>query len=331
MSGRPSTLTALAGTFDWTGRSGRLAFALPAVSMLLALVGLPALIGPIAITYFLHAVLLFVTVSQLRRRIRDVGWRGWVMWLFWVPYVGLVLIAILAFRAPREEARTGENTVLRRVGFAGVVGVTLLILSRVFWEPFWVPSGSMKPTILVGDYLIALRTRVEPDRGALVVFVHPINGQDFIARVMAVEGDTLIMCDGIVELNGALLSQTPVPDFVEKFGPQGVNSMIPRCANGPVSLGGDCIKVQASETLPSGLSYNILDIGTQSSDNTPEYTVPDGHVFVMGDNRDNSLDSRTPQVAGGIGFVPVENVHSLARFVLFNFDGQAGRILKVLQ
>jgi len=148
-----------------------------------------------------------------------------------------------------------------------------------------------------------------------------VTGLDYIKRVIGMPGDTVQVKQGILHLNGKAVSQEPVEDFVEIAEAQGPQRLRPRCSNGPVGQGGDCAKEAAIETLPNGRSYTILNIGNQSSDNTPVYTVPQGHYFFMGDNRDNSTDSRVPQQAGGVGFVPYENLIGRADRIMFSSGG----------
>jgi len=229
------------------------------------------------------------------------------------------------------------------------------IFRTLFFQPFWIPSGSMKSTLLIGDFLFVNKmaygysyascpnirmlgldaknicavidgenTRVmgsEPERGDVIVFRHPVTGLDYIKRVIGMPGDTVQVKQGILHLNGKAVSQEPVEDFVEIAEAQGPQRLRPRCSNGPVGQGGDCAKEAAIESLPNGRSYTILNIGNQSSDNTPVYTVPQGHYFFMGDNRDNSTDSRVPQRAGGVGFVPYENLIGRADRIMFSSGG----------
>ncbi|MEM6372537.1 MAG: signal peptidase I [Pseudomonadota bacterium] len=209
--------------------------------------------------------------------------------------------------------------------------LAIFVASRMFWSPIWIPSGSMKPTLLVGDYILAQTFSGAPKRGDLIVYRHPVNEHDFVARIVAIGGDSILLKDGMVILNDEALAQAVQPDFVEPFELGGTAGMIPRCANAPVAQGGDCIKSMHTESFPSGRSYAVLDVGPSRFDNTPAFDVPPGHVFVLGDNRDNSIDSRMGEVAGGVGFVPVQNIRSVLRLVLFNFDLRPGRLLTVMK
>ena len=100
---------------------------------------------------------------------------------------------------------------------------------------------------------------------------------------------------------------------------------MPQCANRPVGQGGDCIKERALETLPNGVTHSILNIGRSRYDDTPLIPVPEGQYVFMGDNRDNSSDSRVPRAVGGLGLVPYENLIGRADRVIFSSAG--GRML----
>ncbi|MDP5218147.1 signal peptidase I [Ruegeria sp. 2205SS24-7] len=258
------------------------------------------------------------------------------------------------------EAKSGNavwetiKTIVFALLFAG-------IFRTLFFQPFWIPSGSMKETLLIGDFLFVNKmsygysyascpnlmmpgiginidaqkicgfidgdnTRVfggEPERGDVAVFRHPTTGHDFIKRVIGMPGDRIQIRQGVLHINGTAVGLEPDGVFEETYEPQGPQGLRPRCENGPVGLGGTCIKSRYIETLPNGVSYTILNIGNQASDNTGVYTVPEGHYFFMGDNRDNSSDSRLPQSAGGVGFVPYENLIGRADRVMFSSAGRS--------
>ena len=233
------------------------------------------------------------------------------------------------------------------------------IFRTLFFQPFWIPSGSMKDTLLIGDFLFVNKmaygysyascpsirlggldidakdicgwlggdnTRIlggEPERGDIIVFRHPVDGTDFIKRLIGLPGDKIQMRGGVLHINGTAVEVEPAGEFVEDFAPQGPMRSRPRCANGAVGIGADCIKKRSTETLPGGRSHAILDIGPQRADNTGVFTVPEGYYFFMGDNRDNSTDSRFPQAVGGVGFVPYENLIGRANRVIFSSAGRS--------
>ena len=219
------------------------------------------------------------------------------------------------------------------------------IFRTLFFQPFWIPSGSMKDTLLIGDFLFVnkmaygysavscpfalcpITGRIlgsEPERGDVVVFRHPTRGVDFIKRVIGLPGDKVQMVNGRLILNGEPVKYEPQPDFIEVKAPQGSQQLMPRCFNEPVPEGGECIKQRATEILPNGVSHDVLNISdTWMADNTPVFTVPEGHYFFMGDNRDNSEDSRFPAVTGGLGFVPAEFLIGRADRIMFSSAGKS--------
>ena len=235
------------------------------------------------------------------------------------------------------------------------------VFRTLFYQPFWIPSGSMKETLLIGDFLFvnkmaygysyascpSLRLRSvginidakdvcgvfdgestrlfggDPERGDVVVFRHPVSGNDYIKRLIGLPGDRVQMRDGVVILNGRPVQVEDAGMFEEVMEPQGPQRIRPRCANGAVGAGGVCIKERQIETLPNGVQHAILNIGPQQVDNTGVYTVPEGHFFFIGDNRDNSLDSRVPAAANGVGFVPFENLIGRADRIMFSSAGRS--------
>jgi len=218
------------------------------------------------------------------------------------------------------------------------------VFRTLFFQPFWIPSSSMKDTLLIGDFLFVnkmaygyaavscpfsacpISERIfgsEPDRGDVVVFRHPVNGEDFIKRLMGLPGDRVQVKEGLVYINGIVAPQVPAGTFTEVFEKQGPLGGLPQCSQGGVGMGGDCNKERFSETLPNGVTHDILNIRMTGLDNTPIYTVPKGHYFFMGDNRDNSTDSRVAQSAFGVGFVPYKNLIGRADRIMFSSAGRS--------
>ena len=240
-----------------------------------------------------------------------------------------------------EKAKDGIVETIKTVVYALLIAG---VFRTLFFQPFWIPSGSMKDTLLIGDFLFVnkmaygysqyscpfgicpIEGRIlgsEPERGDVVVFRHPVNGSDFIKRLIGLPGDRVQMKNGILHLNGNPLKTEPAGVFVEAMEPQGPQRLMPRCSNGPVGQGGTCEKEKFIETLPEGRSHAVLNIGNGPTDNTPVFTVPEGHYFFMGDNRDNSTDSRVNQLARGVGMVPAENLIGRADRIMFSSAGKS--------
>lgn len=227
-------------------------------------------------------------------------------------------------RTPKEILESGLEDDEKKKGsffsswtFVLVVCVLLPILFRSFvYAPRYIPSGSMKPTLLIGDFIFVSKFSYgygkytfpvllsfmegrafgqEPEIGDVVVFRPPSNPKlDYIKRLIAHEGDRVQVLEGEVYINGKRLRRKRIEDFIERAEGGGVKR-IP----------------QYMEVLPNGVAYHVLDERQGARlDNTQEFTVPAGHYFFMGDNRDNSEDSR-----GAIGFVPQENLIGRADMV----------------
>jgi signal peptidase I len=199
-------------------------------------------------------------------------------------------------------------------------------IRTVAFEPFNIPSGSMIPTLLVGDYLFVSKYSYgysrfslplspplfsgrifgsPPQRGDVAVFKLPRDTSvDYIKRIIGLPGDRIQMKGGQLFINGKQVDRQPDGEYIAE-------------GDGPKML----LK-RYVETLPdSGVKHLILKASDdQPLDNTQEYKVPDGYVFAMGDNRDNSLDSR---VLNAVGFIPLENLVGRAEFLFFSVDATA--------
>ena len=218
------------------------------------------------------------------------------------------------------------------------------LIRTLFFQPFWIPSGSMKPNLLIGDYIFVnkfiygyskyscpfslcpFEGRIfysEPKRGDVVVFRHPANGKDYVKRLIGLPGDEISIKNGRLRLNGKKIDTQKINFFIEKKEKQGPLESIPRCSNAPVSLGAECKKKQYLEEIEEGLKVKVLDISDDEyGDNITSLTVPKDNFFFIGDNRDNSLDSRFSRAAGGVGFVKSENLIGRAEGILFSSAGK---------
>jgi signal peptidase I len=210
----------------------------------------------------------------------------------------------------------GSSTVLQALLIALAIRILL-------FQPFNIPSGSMKATLLVGDYLFVSQYSygysryslplspplfsgrifgAAPERGDVVVFRLPKDDSaDYIKRVIGLPDDRIRMVGGLLHINGVPVKRERVGDFIDE-------------ENG----GADLVR-RWRETLPNGVTYETLDLQDNGFlDNTQEYVVPPGHYFMMGDNRDNSIDSR---VLSAVGYVPFENLIGKAQMIFFSIGG----------
>ena len=208
--------------------------------------------------------------------------------------------------------------VIKTFAYAGLIA---LVIRTFAFEPFNIPSGSMMPTLLVGDFLFVSKysygySRYSlpfglplipgrvwsqlPERGDVAVFKLPSDTKtDYIKRIVGLPDDVIQLRQGVLHVNGAPVKRERIADYVVRN-----------------ASGNSRRLAQYVETFDNGRSHDIVEESENGpSDSTKPYTVPEGHVFAMGDNRDNSQDSRM------IGFVPIENLVGRAEFLWFSIDG----------
>jgi len=201
------------------------------------------------------------------------------------------------------------------------VFIAILIRSFIF-EPFNIPSGSMKPNLLVGDFIFVTKWSYGyskhslpfslpiipkkifnkfPERGDVVVFKTPSdNRTDYIKRVIGLPGDKIKIINGMILINDSIILRKKIEDFIDK------------------DKYGNKIRIRQYNELFSNLEINILDLRDNGLvDNTIEYLVPSDHFFVMGDNRDNSQDSR---FLINVGYIPMENLIGKAQYIFFSLE-----------
>ena len=252
--------------------------------------------------------------------------------------------------APPAEEKEGKGSALWRE-IKGLLWVLVAVLAfhSLVAKPFYIPSESMMPGLLTGDRLVVtkypygwswvspsfhvigpMKGRLfghMPQRGDIVIVTPPGTRTDYIKRVIGLPGDTLRMVDGQLYINGQPVKRGPA-----------TAEMIPVDVNSPCGSDGDpalfefrvrepdgkmmCRVPVVRETLPNGRSYETVELGRSTEDNFGPVTIPADHVWLMGDNRDDSADSRVPEWQGGLGGpVPWENLGGRAEFITFSLNG----------
>jgi signal peptidase I len=230
---------------------------------------------------------------------------------------------VQAAQEPEKTSAMSELVeIIKTVVYALLIALFLRVL---FFQPYTIPSASMEPNLYEGDYIIVSkwtygysrhsiplsppifsgRLLEQPaHRGDIVVFKLPRDGRtDYIKRVIGLPGDHIQMKQGLLYLNDKQIPRVPLPSVKEDIGDGYVRDV-----------------ARYRETLPGGKTYLTSDFGTDGPlDNTEVFVVPEHHYFMMGDNRDNSQDSRVPAEAGGVGYVPAENFEGKAQIILVSW------------
>jgi signal peptidase I len=226
--------------------------------------------------------------------------------------------------AVKQQQGESWGELAKTVIYAGLIAI---VIRTFFFQPFNIPSASMEATLLVGDYLFVEKFSYgysrytfpfggwpfgdkmqgryfahEPTRGDVIVFKYPQdNSTDFIKRLIGMPGDTIQMKQGTLYINDKAVPKKRIADYIETI--DGEQHHVP----------------QYEETLPEGKTYKVLDRDPEGAlDTTEACNVPAGHYFMMGDNRDNSDDSRA-----AVGYVPAENLEGKAEIRFFSTDGSA--------
>jgi signal peptidase I len=255
--------------------------------------------------------------------------------------------------APPAAAEEKPETLGSFLWFVAKLAIAALLFRSFLFSPFTIPSESMLPRLMIGDYLVAAKWpygftnnslpfgvplipgRIfagEPEPGDVVIFKHPVDGTDYIKRAIGLPGDTVEMRGGVLVLNGTPVPKVRIADFVQPIDAgliaAAATTRRPLCSGGTREPGADgagqCRYARYRETLPNGVSYEVLDFGPWVVDDWGPEIVPEGTFFVLGDNRDNSQDSRFPAAARrGVGFVPQDNLVGRASAIMWSTDGSA--------
>ena len=252
---------------------------------------------------------------------------------------------------PAEEKEARGSALWREIKGLLWVLIAVLAFHSLIAKPFYIPSESMMPGLLTGDRLVVTKYPYGwswvspsfhilppmegrlfgkmPERGDIVIVTPPGTRTDYIKRVIGLPGDTLRMVDGTLIINGQPVKRQALPP-----------DMVPIDVNSPCGSDHDpalfdfrvrgadgkmyCRVPVMRETLPNGRSYETVELGRSAEDNFGPVAVPAGHVWLMGDNRDDSADSRVPEWQGGLGGpVPWENIGGRAEFITFSLHGTA--------
>ena len=255
------------------------------------------------------------------------------------------ILEVPSARRSRKESSFAGST-----RFLITLFVLALALRTFIAAPFSIPSGSMLPRMMIGDYLfvakwpygfsrysfpfglISFEGRIlgaGAKRGNVVVFRFPGKDEDYVKRVIGLPGDLVQMRGGVLYLNGEAVPKVRIADYLMPISPNSpCRTFDPSRARIVPGPGGRqlCAYQRYRETLPGGRSYEVLDEGLSPGDNTGVFVVPEGHYFLMGDNRDDSEDSRFPRAIGGVEYLPEDYLIGRALVTFFSTDGSASWI-----
>ncbi|SIN63058.1 signal peptidase I [Parasphingorhabdus marina DSM 22363] len=258
----------------------------------------------------------------------------------------------MALEDTAESPSTGKPEKEKTDWVGEIKSIALLLLAVLAFhslvaKPFYIPSVSMMPGLLVGDRLIVSKyaygwswvsptfhilPRMQgrlmgslPERGDIVILTPKDQSSDYIKRVIGLPGDTIELRGGQIFLNGEAVPQEIQPDLelpVDANAPC-TSSEFPGLLRNNADGQPVCALPILKETLPNGVSYDIIDLGQQYDvDEVKPIIIPEGHLYLMGDNRDRSADSRVPSSRGGLdGVIPWENIGGRAEFITFSLDG----------
>ena len=261
------------------------------------------------------------------------------------------MLSSLSRRGSRKPAarpkRAEKESASSLIRFVLTLALLAWAIRSFVFAPFSIPSSSMLPTLYIGDYLVVAKwpygySRYSfpfgfpsfdgrmfgglPKRGDVVVFRHPYENADLIKRVIGLPGDTVEVRGGELILNGKPVARAELPPARVSISANSPCKVVAGTVPTIAASGGEsfCAYEAFRETLPGGPSYTVLNqIDAGPADDFAAVKVPAGHVFLMGDNRDDSADSRFSPAEGGVGMVPTENLIGRATVTFWSTDGSA--------
>jgi signal peptidase I len=253
----------------------------------------------------------------------------------------------MSYAATETDTAPAKRALWPRIRFYLFLAIGAWVLRSLIIAPFSIPSGSMLPTMAIGDYLFVTKWPYGyskysfpfqfpgfegrifghvPERGDVVVFSRPGSSEDWVKRVIGLPGDTIAVEDGQLRINGQLVSKVSEDRVAIPVSPNSPCRVVPGAQAIQFEANGKqvCEYPVYRERLPNGRNWQVIDqVDDPRGDHFGPYKVPAGHVFLMGDNRDDSLDSRYAPYEGGIGPVPIDHIVGRAGFAFWSTDGSA--------